>query len=67
MLTVDIQMPASANASVGMTWATLTLAVVTTVVGAVAVGSPCLYTIRVWVAFAKDVASSDQWCLLAGF
>lgn len=60
MLTLDIQMPATANAAVGLTWATMTLAVVTTVVGAVAVGSLRLCTIRgLWVDIAKDVANSD--------
>lgn len=45
MLTLDFQMPAHVNAAVGVTWATMALAVVTTVVGAVAVGSPSLSSI----------------------
>lgn len=66
MLTLDFQIPAHVNIPVGVIWATMALAVVTTVVGAVAVGSLLLSTIRV-VCFAKDVANSDQLCLLAGF
>lgn len=37
MLTLDFQMPAHVNAAVGVTWAAMALAVVTTIVGAVAV------------------------------
>lgn len=63
MLTLDFQMIAHANVAVGMTWAALTLALVTTVVGAVAVGSPLLSTMRDGVGRnCCDVANSDEEC-----
>lgn len=57
-------MPAYADIiiAVGVAWA-----VVTTVVGAIAVGSPDRKPSEGWGDLAKDEAKSDWWRLLAGF
>lgn len=64
VLTLDFQMPTYANIiiGVGVAWA-----VVTTVVGAVAVGSPDVNHRRVGGGIAKDEAKSDRRCLFDGF